>query len=73
MGVPKPLPPSLIVPSHILTYCVPAAQIPGPPIGDGDYMAAMSLLVMPVAREFNPDIIIVSAGFDGVQSDPVGE
>ena len=28
---------------------------------------------MPIAREFNPDIVIVSAGFDAAAGDPIGE
>jgi histone deacetylase 4/5 len=32
--------------------------------GDADYLAAWDHILLPVAKEFNPDIIIVSAGFD---------
>lgn len=32
--------------------------------GDTDYFAAWDHILLPVAKEFNPDIIIVSAGFD---------
>ena len=28
---------------------------------------------MPIAREFNPDFVIVSAGFDAAAGDPIGE
>ena len=31
---------------------------------DADYFAAWDHILLPVAKEFNPDIIIVSAGFD---------
>ena len=29
-----------------------------------NYLAMWELILLPVAKEFNPDIIIVSAGFD---------
>ena len=29
-------------------------------------------LVMPMAREFAPDLVIVSAGFDAAEGDPLG-
>lgn len=28
---------------------------------------------MPIAREFNPDFVILSAGFDAAQGDPIGQ
>ncbi|XP_031345605.1 histone deacetylase 7 isoform X1 [Photinus pyralis] len=34
-----------------------------PPLGDAEYMAAFRTIVMPIAREFGPDIVLVSAGF----------
>jgi histone deacetylase 6 len=34
---------------------------------------AFSRLIMPIAREFNPDFVIVSAGFDAASGDPIGE
>eukprot|EP00798_Chlamydomonas_sp_ICE-L_P002356 gene2356-8664_t len=42
-------------------------------MGDGDYLSAFQLLLMPIAYEFNPDLIIVSAGFDAAEGDPIGE
>lgn len=39
---------------------------------DGDYVALYMQLVTPVALEFNPDLILVSAGFDTHKLDPVG-
>lgn len=42
-------------------------------MGDGDYLYAFSRLIMPIAREFNPDFVIVSAGFDAAQGDPIGQ
>lgn len=41
-------------------------------IGDADYIAAMEHVVLPIAREFCPDVTIVSAGFDAAEGDPLG-
>lgn len=41
--------------------------------GDADYMAAMLHVVLPIAYEFQPDIVLVSAGFDAAASDPLGK
>ncbi|XP_044750922.1 histone deacetylase 4 [Coccinella septempunctata] len=35
-----------------------------PPLGDAEYLAAFRSVVLPIAKEFCPDIILVSAGFD---------
>jgi len=32
-------------------------------LGDADYLAAFRTLVLPIARQFAPDIILVSCGF----------
>ncbi|MED6119857.1 Histone deacetylase 5 [Stylosanthes scabra] len=40
--------------------------------GDADYFAVWDHILLPVAKEFNPDIIIVSAGFDAAIGDPLG-
>ena len=32
--------------------------------GDAEYFAAFRSVVLPIAREFQPDVILVSAGFD---------
>jgi acetoin utilization deacetylase AcuC-like enzyme len=29
-------------------------------------------VIIPALREFNPDIIFISAGFDGASTDPIG-
>lgn len=42
---------------------------------DADYMAALNTVVLPVAREFKPDLVIISAGFDsalGTATHPPG-
>ncbi|TGZ77787.1 hypothetical protein EX30DRAFT_310914 [Ascodesmis nigricans] len=41
-------------------------------MGDGDYMFAFQQLIMPIALEFNPDLVIVSAGFDAAAGDALG-
>jgi acetoin utilization deacetylase AcuC-like enzyme len=40
--------------------------------GDGEFMAIFERILKPVAREFDPDIILVSAGFDIFKDDPLG-
>ncbi|XP_047957076.1 histone deacetylase 5 isoform X1 [Salvia hispanica] len=40
--------------------------------GDADYLAVWDNILIPVAKEFNPDMIIVSAGFDAAIGDPLG-
>jgi acetoin utilization deacetylase AcuC-like enzyme len=39
---------------------------------DGDYMAAFHHILMPVAYEFCPDLVLVSCGFDAAMGDPLG-
>ncbi|XP_055713370.1 histone deacetylase 4 isoform X5 [Phlebotomus papatasi] len=41
-----------------------------PPLGDAEYLAAFRTVVMPIAREFAPDIVLVSAGFDAASGHP---
>lgn len=41
-------------------------------VGNGDYLCAFNQLIIPIAYEFNPDLIIVSAGFDAADGDPIG-
>lgn len=45
---------------------------PSQGMGDGEYLAAFQKIVMPIAREFNPDMVIVSAGFDAADGDELG-
>jgi acetoin utilization deacetylase AcuC-like enzyme len=40
--------------------------------GDGEYIAIFEELLKPVALEFKPEIILVSAGFDTYMGDPLG-
>ncbi|KAH6656822.1 histone deacetylase [Truncatella angustata] len=41
-------------------------------MGDGEYLAAFQKIVMPIAREFDPDLVIISAGFDAADGDELG-
>ena len=51
-------------------------------VGDADYIYAFQKVVMPIAYEFNPQLVlgmsfvdpsyIVSAGFDAAAGDPIG-
>ncbi|XP_061702622.1 histone deacetylase 5 isoform X3 [Syngnathoides biaculeatus] len=38
-----------------------------PPMGDVEYLTAFRSVVMPIAQQFSPDVILVSAGFDAVE------
>ncbi|XP_039296591.1 LOW QUALITY PROTEIN: histone deacetylase 4 [Nilaparvata lugens] len=41
-----------------------------PPMGDAEYLAAFRAIVMPIATQFAPDIVLVSAGFDAAAGHP---
>ena len=41
-------------------------------LGDADYLAAFDYCVMPACREFAPDLVLISAGFDAARGDPLG-
>lgn len=41
-------------------------------MGDSDYIAAFQRIIMPIAYEFDPELVLVSAGFDAVIGDPIG-
>ncbi|MCI58316.1 histone deacetylase 5-like, partial [Trifolium medium] len=42
-------------------------------IGDSEYFAVWENILLPVAKEFNPDIILISTGFDAAAGDPLGK
>lgn len=50
----------LFVSTTPLTFLSRNVNIPWPSqgMGDGDYMFAFQYLVMPIASEFNPDLVI---------------
>lgn len=37
-----------------------------------DYQAAFRFVVLPILKDFNPDLIIISAGYDAAEHDPLG-
>lgn len=45
---------------------------PSKGMGDADYLYAFQKIVMPVAHEFNPNVVIIAAGFDAAQGDLLG-
>lgn len=40
--------------------------------GDAEYLLAWRKVVVPIATAYKPDVILVSAGFDCAQNDPLG-
>ena len=45
----------------------------GSGMGDTEYALAFYNIVLPIAYEFNPDLVLVSAGFDAARGDPLGK
>lgn len=41
-------------------------------MGDSEYSAAFHHLLMPIFTEFNPELVLISAGFDSADGDPLG-
>ncbi|XP_069472122.1 histone deacetylase 4 isoform X4 [Ambystoma mexicanum] len=41
-----------------------------PPMEDADYLTAFRTVVMPIASEFAPEMVLVSAGYDAVDGHP---
>ncbi len=49
------------------------ANLPLPPgCGDGEYLRAWREIVEPIGRAFDPELVLVSAGFDAHRDDPLG-
>ena len=44
----------------------------GRKMGDTEYFLAFQNIILPVGYEFNPDLVLVSAGFDAAVGDPLG-
>jgi histone deacetylase 6 len=38
----------------------------------GDYVYAFERILAPILKEFAPEIILISAGFDAARRDPIG-
>ena len=43
-----------------------------PGLGDEHYREAFENIIIPKAKAFNPDFVLISAGFDAHQADPLG-
>lgn len=41
-------------------------------MGDSEYLSAFFSIVLPCAYEFNPDLVLISSGFDAAIKDPLG-
>jgi len=41
--------------------------------GDGEYIESFRRILLPIARQYSPEIILVSAGFDAYFMDPLAE
>ena len=41
-------------------------------MGDLEYRLAWEQVILPVAEEFNPELVLISAGFDACEGDTVG-
>ena len=41
-------------------------------VGDADYIYAFRKVVMPICNEFQPDLVIISSGFDAADGDVIG-
>lgn len=41
-------------------------------MGDADYIYAFQQIVMPIATEFDPDLVVIAAGFDAAEGDMLG-
>ena len=41
-------------------------------LGDSDYLAAWTLIVLPIVTAFAPDLLLLSAGFDAAEGDAQG-
>lgn len=42
-------------------------------VGDAEYMLAFEEIVMPMSREFQPDLVLISSGFDAADGDTIGQ
>ena len=42
-------------------------------MGDAEYKAAFERIVIPIATQFKPDLVLVACGFDAAAADVIGE
>ena len=61
-------PPSVLV--HIFSDGAPFSLFSAP-FCPARYMAAFRKVVMPIATAFNPQLVLVSSGFDAADGDPL--
>ena len=40
-------------------------------MGDAEYIAAFQQVIMPIAYEYDPQLVLISAGFDAAKGDPL--
>ena len=63
-----------VLPLSLPLSLSPPPPPPPPPLvsnfGDAEYLAAFRSIVIPICREFDPDIILVSAGFNATEGHP---
>ncbi|EFP07291.1 hypothetical protein CRE_13458 [Caenorhabditis remanei] len=45
----------------------------GAQMGDIEYQMAFQRVIMPISYQFNPDLVLISAGFDAAIDDPLGD
>src|SRR5690606_33233924 len=45
----------------------------GNKVGDAEILSIFYHILLPIALEFNPQLVLVSAGFDAVKGDPLGK
>lgn len=42
-------------------------------MGDADYIYAMNRVILPICIEYDPDLVIISSGFDAAEGDFIGQ
>ena len=42
-------------------------------MGNAEYKIAFDRIILPVANQFKPGLILVASGFDAVAADPIGK
>jgi len=52
------------------TVNIPFTGTLNPPMGDAEYLAAFRSIVMPISRQFDPEIVLVACGFDSAIGHP---
>eukprot|EP00824_Muranothrix_gubernata_P016277 TRINITY_DN3382_c0_g2_i1.p1 TRINITY_DN3382_c0_g2~~TRINITY_DN3382_c0_g2_i1.p1 ORF type:complete len:374 (-),score=114.53 TRINITY_DN3382_c0_g2_i1:369-1439(-) len=46
--------------------------IPASGVEDSDVLCVIRTILLPIAKEFDPELVLVSAGFDAAKGDPLG-